>query len=389
MADAALAAPVVPGRQCISLSAALCTGGVEPAPLKPGMIPPSPCKRPPSVNEKAPSLLDEVSKANKGGFQPYHARMVPKLIDLQACANENKANGIAVTTLMLRNIPNKYAQNTLMREINALGFESSYDFFYLPMDVHNRSNVGYAFINFIDEAETKRFRATFSSHEFERFKSRKVASICNAHLQGLDANIHHFQHRAVALARNDQYLPAVFRDQKRVKFEDAVAELLQRMPASAATNKEFFSGEMDSVYFAPDVAMPRLRLEDNAKEPNRTRSIDHMRREAGSKDDFAERAPAPLHSARRGLEDAIRVLLTQKSLLSDPPASVVPETPLLASPAASSASARSMPECFDDDSSYENPCQDFDAGDDDDVMQLLSLRKLLVNRLLESAKGPP
>jgi hypothetical protein len=321
--------------------------------------------------------------------------MVPKLVDLQACASENNAKGVPVTTLMLRNIPNKYTQSTLMKEINALGFASSYDFFYLPMDVHNRSNIGYAFISFLCPAETERFRASFSGHEFERFKSRKVASICNAHLQGLDANIQHFQHRAVALARNDQYRPAVFRDQKRVKFEDAVAELLQRIPASTtATKKEFFSGEIDSAFIASGVVMPRLDL--NVKEPeHHTRSMDHRWREAGSTNDLGE-GPEPLHTARRGLEDAIRGLLTQNMSPKDRPQSPPPTTSssfTSFSTAASSVSARSLRACYDEDGSCISQCQDLDASDndnddDDDVMQLLSLRARLVNRLLESSKGP-
>lgn len=51
------------------------------------------------------------------------------------------------TTLMIRNIPNKYTQKILMQTIDAQGFYGKYDFFYLPIDFKNRCNVGYAFIN--------------------------------------------------------------------------------------------------------------------------------------------------------------------------------------------------------------------------------------------------
>jgi hypothetical protein len=51
------------------------------------------------------------------------------------------------TTLMIRNIPNKYTQKILMQTIDAQGFCGKYDFFYLPIDFKNRCNVGYAFIN--------------------------------------------------------------------------------------------------------------------------------------------------------------------------------------------------------------------------------------------------
>merc|ERR1719210_2128457 len=159
----------------------------------------------------------------KRSFQPYHAKSVPKPENLEAHATEGVANGVPVTTMMLRNIPNKYAQNTLLQEINNLGFAGSYDFFYLPMDVHNRSNVGYAFINFEAPKDAERFRYCFSDHRFQRFHSRKIGSVCTAHVQGLDANLRHFENRAVTQARNDQYRPIVLKGQCRIDFDHAVA----------------------------------------------------------------------------------------------------------------------------------------------------------------------
>ena len=55
-----------------------------------------------------------------------------------------------VTTLMIRNIPNRYTQKDLIQEVDALGFAGTYDFFYLPIDKSTESNVGYAFLNFKD-----------------------------------------------------------------------------------------------------------------------------------------------------------------------------------------------------------------------------------------------
>ena len=38
------------------------------------------------------------------------------------------------TTLMLRNIPNKYTRDMILDEIDELNFRKKYDFFYLPID---------------------------------------------------------------------------------------------------------------------------------------------------------------------------------------------------------------------------------------------------------------
>uniref|UniRef100_A0A7S4SWG0 Mei2-like C-terminal RNA recognition motif domain-containing protein n=1 Tax=Alexandrium monilatum TaxID=311494 RepID=A0A7S4SWG0_9DINO len=166
---------------------------------------------------------DDMAPNARKGFQPYHSQSVPKSEDLGAHANGVAASGAPLTTMMLRNIPNKYTQNSLLKEINESGFAGAYDFFYLPMDVQNRSNVGYAFINFLSAAEAERFRKAFSEHHFQRFHSRKIGSVCVAHVQGLDANLRHFENRAVTQARNDQYRPIVLRGQQRIDFDQAVA----------------------------------------------------------------------------------------------------------------------------------------------------------------------
>lgn len=153
------------------------------------------------------------------GFKPHHTSSVPKATDL---AEKFTGNDGPPTTGMLRNIPNKYMQDLLLEEIDAAGFGGTYDFFYLPMDVRNNANVGYAFINFLQPPDFDRFRHQFEGYQFKRAGSKKIATVSPAIVQGLKANVQNLLKKRVA---QGQYRPLVLRHGRRVELEHAADEL--------------------------------------------------------------------------------------------------------------------------------------------------------------------
>ncbi|CAK9028663.1 unnamed protein product [Durusdinium trenchii] len=168
-------------------------------------------------------------RGNRGGgdgksFRPYHSTNVPKEVDLESAFLHTDADE-PITTLMLRHIPNKYSQSSLLKEIDFKGFQGKYDFFYMPMDVHNRTNVGYAFINLVTTRDARDFFLMFSNYRFEFHASGKIGAVSPGHVQGLENNVCHFGHRAVATAQNVQYRPLVFRDGKQVDLKAVFQEL--------------------------------------------------------------------------------------------------------------------------------------------------------------------
>lgn len=114
----------------------------------------------------------------------------------------------AVTTIMFRNIPLKYTRDTLLEDMDQRGFKGSYDFFYLPIDFGTKFSVGYAFINFVSEAEVARFKKVYQGLQLAS-DSAKVCEICPAKVQGKDRNVEVYRNSAVMLME-ESYHPAIF-----------------------------------------------------------------------------------------------------------------------------------------------------------------------------------
>ncbi|XP_027341266.1 protein MEI2-like 1 isoform X4 [Abrus precatorius] len=100
------------------------------------------------------------------------------------------------TTLMIKNIPNKYTSKMLLAAIDEQ-CKGTYDFLYLPIDFKNKCNVGYAFINMIDPGQIIPFHQAFDGKKWEKFNSEKVATLAYARIQGKASLIAHFQNSSL------------------------------------------------------------------------------------------------------------------------------------------------------------------------------------------------
>jgi hypothetical protein len=87
------------------------------------------------------------------------------------------------TTLMLRNIPNKYKLNDLVNEIDK-SFWGKYDYINLPIDYERKLNLGYAFINFVEPLHIVLFYDTYHSKRWTLYKSDKKMDMTYADKQG-------------------------------------------------------------------------------------------------------------------------------------------------------------------------------------------------------------
>eukprot|EP00747_Dinoflagellata_sp_TGD_P098770 gnl/TRDRNA2_/TRDRNA2_167545_c2_seq1.p1 gnl/TRDRNA2_/TRDRNA2_167545_c2~~gnl/TRDRNA2_/TRDRNA2_167545_c2_seq1.p1 ORF type:complete len:343 (+),score=55.55 gnl/TRDRNA2_/TRDRNA2_167545_c2_seq1:73-1101(+) len=216
----------------------------------------------PSYNRGRRGSGASCGTASKSGFKPYHSINVPKSVDLQSESFASEDQKIS-TTAMLRNIPNRYTQATLLQEIDKLGFEFAYDFFYLPMDTHNRTNVGYAFINFCTNVDYRKFTDRFTNYKFKTHPSGKIAKVSPAHMQGFRENILHFSNRAVTLSTKPEYRPVVVCGGLRRDL----GEVLEEMQAAPAPPPEWCWGSEMPLDFPLELPSPPPGLGDLAPPP--------------------------------------------------------------------------------------------------------------------------
>jgi hypothetical protein len=106
----------------------------------------------------------------------------------EARAGESDAR----TTIMIKNIPNKYDQTMLLKVLDTK-YKGMYDFFYLPIDFRNRCNLGYAFVNFVNSSDAADLYEEFHLHKWSDFNSKKVCEVTYARVQGQNALLEHFK----------------------------------------------------------------------------------------------------------------------------------------------------------------------------------------------------
>ncbi|KAK5108294.1 hypothetical protein LTR62_008609 [Meristemomyces frigidus] len=140
-------------------------------------------------------------------------------------------NGTDVrTTIMLRNIPNKLNVHMLHDLLNATS-HGRYDFAYLRVDFGKGTNVGYAFVNFIDPLDIIPFVEKYEGHRWMRSNGR-VVQVSYATIQGYDCLVEKFRNSAIMMEFPD-FIPKVFYTADTAPAKDKIGA---EAPFPAANN---------------------------------------------------------------------------------------------------------------------------------------------------------
>ena len=98
------------------------------------------------------------------------------------------------TTLMIKNIPNKFKRDLLLKTINE-NFKGTYDLFILPTDANGYKNFGYSFINFTSSYYIPYFYFLFHHKKWSSTNSQKICEITYSKIQGRSSLLSHYQNK--------------------------------------------------------------------------------------------------------------------------------------------------------------------------------------------------
>ncbi|XP_059289545.1 protein MEI2-like 5 [Lycium ferocissimum] len=155
---------------------------------------------------------------NNNGSQMDNKKLFQLDLDKIRCGEDTR------TTLMIKNIPNKYTSKMLLAAIDEQ-HKGTFDFLYLPIDFKNKCNVGYAFINMLSPSLIIPFYEAFNGKKWEKFNSEKVAALAYARIQGKTALVAHFQNSSL-MNEDKRCRPILFHSESSELGDQIVQEHL-------------------------------------------------------------------------------------------------------------------------------------------------------------------
>jgi len=147
------------------------------------------------------SQMDNTLKKNAFNPDLEKNKNIINLMDIFLCKDLR-------TTVMIKNIPNKYTISSFLDEINPF-FKNTYDIFYLPIDYINKCNLGFAFINFVEPFHIILFYELYRGKKWKRFNSDKKCELLYAKYQGRQELISHFEKGKVLLFDSEDKRPLI------------------------------------------------------------------------------------------------------------------------------------------------------------------------------------
>lgn len=159
--------------------------------------PPPPPAPSAATREASAPKADEQGTSAEASVMPCCKTQSMRWADEEITEGPSDAEEFGSATLMVRNIACRYSKEDVVGFLADLGFQGTYDFFYLPMNATQRANLGYFFINFTNEADSDRCRESLQGKCLGTSQTQKRCDVSLARVQGSKSISKHFHRKAV------------------------------------------------------------------------------------------------------------------------------------------------------------------------------------------------
>jgi hypothetical protein len=159
------------------------------------------------------------ASADCGSGAPAPQHNVKRQLDRRPVAASG-GDAAQRTTVMLRNLPNNYKRDEVLKLLDKEGFSGKYDFVYFPIDFDTGAALGYAFVNFVSTADAEAGMQSLEGFSQWHVTSDKVCTVAwSQHSQVLATHVQRYRnsplmHELVP----DGYRPVLFEGGQRVAF---------------------------------------------------------------------------------------------------------------------------------------------------------------------------
>ncbi|XP_019170342.1 PREDICTED: protein MEI2-like 5 [Ipomoea nil] len=164
------------------------------------------------------------------------------------------------TTLMIKNIPNKYTSKMLLAAIDE-HHKGSFDFLYLPIDFKNKCNVGYAFINMLSPLLIIPLFEAFNGKKWEKFNSEKVVLLAYARIQGKEALVAHFQNSSL-MNEDKRCRPLLFHPES----SDSSNQIVQEHRSSSSLSVQIHRSNESKLSGSTGISLEDSSIEKSGEE---------------------------------------------------------------------------------------------------------------------------
>ena len=131
-----------------------------------------------SLNKNLNSINDNKNTINEK-YNNFQDKIFEPIVNIKKVISLEDRR----TTVMIKNIPNKFSRELLLSTIDQ-NFKGTYDLFILPTDGNRNKNFGYSFINFTSCYFIPYFYFMFNDKKWSSTNSKKICEITYSKVQG-------------------------------------------------------------------------------------------------------------------------------------------------------------------------------------------------------------